>query len=138
MIRVELESRWRNLARRFNTTPENIVRMMGASGKDPGEIQEEWRPDAVRALHSRLIVETLIEEGKFEASDEELEREIERLAGETDTAIEEVKKYYGDETTREYLREDIKEKKLFDVLLAENIIKPGKKVNYMDIMENNG
>jgi trigger factor len=138
MIRIELESRWRNLARRFNTSPENIVKMMGASGKDPGEIQEEWRPDAVKALHSRLIVETLIEREKFEASDEELEREIERQAGDMETALEEMKKYYEDETMREYLKEDIKERKLFDVLLAENTIKPGEKVNYLDIMGNNG
>jgi trigger factor len=112
--------------------------MMGASGEDPGEIQEKWRPDAVRALHSRLIVETLIEEGKFEASGGELEGEMERLAGETDAALEEVKKYYEDETMREYLGEDIKERKLFDLLLAENTIKPGETVNYLDIMGNNG
>jgi trigger factor len=138
MIRVELESRWRNLARRFNTSPENIVKMMGASGKNPEEVQNEWRPGAVKALHSRLIVETLIEQEKFEASDEEVEGEIERLAGEMDTAPEEVKKYYEDETAREYLREEIKEKKLFDLLLAENTIKPEKRKNYVDIMENNG
>jgi trigger factor len=138
MIRMELESRWRNLARRFNTSSENIVKMMSASGKDPEEIQNEWRPEAVRALHSRLIVETLIEQEKFEASDGEVEREIERQAGEMETTVEEVKKYYEDETVREYLREDIKEKKLFDILLAENTIKPGKREKYVDIMENNG
>ncbi|MDR2159883.1 MAG: trigger factor, partial [Treponema sp.] len=138
MIRVELESRWRNLARRFNTSPENIVKMMGASGRNPEEIQNEWRPDAVKALHSRLIVETLIEQEKFGASDEEVDQEMERQAADMETPVEEIKKYYEDETMREYLREDIKERKLFDVLLAENTIKPAEKVNYLDIMGNNG
>ncbi|MDR1899388.1 MAG: trigger factor [Treponema sp.] len=138
MIRIEIESRWRNLARRFNTTPENIVKMMGASGKNPEEIQEEWRPDAVKALHSRLIVETLIEQEKFEASGEEMDRELERQAGDMEASLEEVKKYYENEAMKEYLTEDVKERKLFDVLLAENTIKRGKRENYLDIMENNG
>jgi trigger factor len=138
MIRIELESRWRNLARRFNAPVEEVIAMMEKSGKGAEEIQNEWRPDAVKALHSRLIVETLIEEQELAASDEELERELENLAAESGTPLEEAKKYYEQEHMREYLREDIKERKLFDLLLAENTIKPGKKMNYLDIMGNNG
>jgi trigger factor len=110
---------------------------MEKSGKTTEETQEEWRPDAVRALHSRLIVETLIEEQGMTASDEELEKELETIAGEAGTPLEDVKKYYGQENMTEYLKEDIKERKLFDLLLAENTIKLGKKENFLDIMGNN-
>jgi trigger factor len=138
MIRVELESRWRNLARRFGASPEEIIKMMEKSGETAEEIQNKWRPDAVKALHSRLIVETLIEEQGMTASDEEIERELETIAEESGMSLEDVKKYYGQETRLEYLKEDIKEKKLFDLLLAENTVKMGKKAKYLDIMENNG
>jgi trigger factor len=138
MIRIEMESRWRNLARRFGVSMEEIVKMMEKSGKTAEEIQEEWRPDAVKALHSRLIVETLIEEQGMTASEEEVDRKLETIAQESGRPIEEVKKYYGQENMKEYLEEDIKEKKLLDLLLAENTIKVGKKENYLDIMENNG
>jgi trigger factor len=138
MIRVELEARWRNIARRFGASVEDVVKMMEKSGKTAEEIQNEWRPDAIKALHSRLIVETLIEEQGMSASDEETEKELENLAAESGSPLEEVKKYYGQENMMEYLREDIKERKLFDLLLAENTIKPGKKANYLDIVGNNG
>jgi trigger factor len=138
MIRIELDSRWRNLARRFGVSTEEIVKLMEKSGKTAEEIQEEWRPDAVKALHSRLIVETLIEEQGMTASDEEVEKELETIADESGTPIEDVKKYYGQENMGEYLKEDIKERKLFDLLLAENTIKFGKKEKYLDIMGNNG
>jgi trigger factor len=138
MIRIELESRWRNLARRFGASTEEIVKMMEKSGKGAEEIQGEWRPGAVKALHSRLIVETLIEEQKMTASDEEVEKELETIADESETPLEDVKKYYEQENMKEDLKEDIKEKKLFDLLLAENTIKFGKKENYLDIMANNG
>ena len=138
MIRVELEGRWRNLARRSGVSVEEAVEMMERSGKTAEEIQNEWRPSAIKALHSRLIVETLIEEQGLSASEEETEQELENLAAESGTPLEEVKKYYEQENLKDYLMEDIKERKLFDLLLAENTIKLGKKENYLDIMGNNG
>jgi trigger factor len=138
MIRIELDSRWRNLARRFNTSPEEIIKMMEKSGKTAEEIQEEWRPSAIKALHSRLIVETLIEEQGMSASDEEVEKELENMAAESGNTLEDVKKYYGQGNMQEYLREDIKEKKLFDILLSENTIKWGKKEKYLDFLSDNG
>jgi trigger factor len=138
MIRIELESRWRNLARRFGAPVEEVIKIMEKSGKTAEEVQNDWRPDAINALHSRLVVETLIEEQGLTASDEELETEMARLAADSETSLEEIKKYYEQDQIKEYLREDVKERKLFDLLLAENRIKLGKKANYLDIVGNNG
>jgi len=134
MTRMELDSRWRNLARRFNTDSDGLYKMMGNSNEQAESIIESWKPDAMRALHSRLIVETLIEELKLEAPDDEVENEIERQALESGAEEEEVRKYYEEEMAREYLKEDIKEKKFFDLLLEKNIIKKGEKVNYMEMV----
>jgi trigger factor len=140
MIRIELEGRWRSLARQFGVDAETLSANMTKSGDGNGKetIQEGWRPDALKSLHSRLIVETLIEQEKFEAGDDELEKEFERMAEEMESPVEDVKKYYQEDTMKEYLKEDIKERKLFDVLLAENTLKPGKKLNYLDLAGNNG
>ncbi|GHU85706.1 hypothetical protein FACS189473_4880 [Spirochaetia bacterium] len=137
MVRIELDTRWRTMARQFGTDAEQLTQLMERSGKGRDSIFEEWRPEAVKALHSRLIVETLIQDQKFEASGEEIEKEFETIAAESDTSIEDVKKYYEQQNMREYLAEDIKERKLFDLLLAENTIKPGKKAKYVDLISNN-
>ena len=134
MIRMELDSRWRNLARRFNTDSNGLYKIMGNSPEQAESIIESWKPDAVRALHSRLIVETLIEELKLEAPDEEVEDEIEKQALESGSKEEEVRKYYEEEMMREYLKEDIKEKKVFDLLLEKNVIKAGEKANYLELV----
>ncbi|MDR2020320.1 MAG: trigger factor [Treponema sp.] len=138
MIRIELESRWRNLARRFNTSPEELVKIMDKSGQGYEAITAEWRPDAVRALHSRLIVETLMKDLALEASDEDAEQALENMAAESNSPLEDIKKYYQQENMKEYLKEEIKERKLFDILIKENTVKPGKKVNYLDLAANNG
>jgi trigger factor len=138
MLRVELDSRWRNLARRFQTDTDGLFRIMGNSEERAKAILEEWKPDAIRALHSRLIVEKLMEDLKLEASEDDAEKELIRLAEETGTSIDEVRKYYENERMKDYLLEDIKEHKVFDILLEKNTIKTGKKEKYVDLAANNG
>ena len=138
MVRVELEGRVRNLARNFNTSPEVIMQMLSQQEEGLGTIEKEWRPAAEKALHSRLIVETLVEEQQqLAVSDEELEKELETMASETGTALDEFKKYYEKDDLRERLKEDLKERKFFNLLLAENTVKPGNNANYLDLMGNN-
>jgi trigger factor len=138
MIRVELESRWRNMARQFNMDGERLAQLMGGSGDGADPITAEWRPAAEKALQSRIIVETLIQNEALEASDEEVEQEMEKIADESGTPLEEVKKYYDQGQMRDYLQEDIKERKLFDRFLAENTIIRGKTEKYLDLVPQNG
>jgi len=136
MIKAEVDGRWRRLARYYNTSAETMMQMM-ASGEGYEEREKEWRETAERALHSRIIIETLIEEQKIEVTDEDVEEELQSIADEADTEIDEVKKHY-DEQALLYLREDIKERRLIDMMLAENTLNPGKKENYLDFMTDNG
>jgi len=138
MLKMELDARWRNLARQLNTDVNGLYKILGNSPERTESIIDSWKGDATRALHSRLIVETLIEELKLEASDEEVEKEHERMASESGASIEEVKKYYESGQMREYLKDDIKERKLFDMFLEKNTIKAGKKQKYMDLISKNG
>ena len=104
---------------------------MSGEGRD-----KEWREAAEKALHSRIIIETLMEEQKIEVSDEDLEKEFEKMAGENGVEIDEVKKHYNEQTIFN-LKEDIREQKITDILFAENNLKPGKKENYLDFMSDN-
>jgi len=132
MIKAEIEGRWRRLARYYNTNPETIAQMMSETEKD-----KEWREMAEKALHSRLIIETLMEEQKIEVSDEDVEKEFESIAAANGVDIEEVKKHYNEDAIF-YLKEDIREKKITDIMFAENNLKHGKKENYLDFMTDNG
>ncbi|MDR2619334.1 MAG: trigger factor [Treponema sp.] len=138
MTRLELDSRWRSLAKRFGTDSDGLFKMMGSTPEGPQGILDSWKPDANKALHSRLIVETLMKDLNLEASDEEVEKELEQQAAESGIPLEEYKKYYEQEQMKEYLKEDIKERKLFERLIVENTIKPGKKEKYLDLTSNNG
>jgi trigger factor len=137
MIQMEIEANWRNMARRIGLPAEKVMELMAASGKNPDDIQNEWRPGAEKALHSRLIIETLIEQEKIDVTDEELASELAILAEESNTSIEDMEKYYQDDKMKGYFIEEVKEKKLYNILLAENTIKPGKRENFLEIMKEN-
>jgi len=132
MIKAEIEGRWRRLARYYNTDPQIIAQMMSGAEKE-----KEWREMAEKALHSRLIIETLMEEQKIEVSDEDVEKEFESIAAVNGVEIDEIKKHYNEEAIF-YLKEDIREKKVTDLMFAENNLKQGKKENYLDFMTDNG
>jgi len=138
MVRAELDGRLRNLARRFGTDVEKLLQMMAMSGQDPGALEQTWRSQAEKALHSRLIVETLIEEQHLEVSDAEVEKELENIAADTQTSLEEVKQRYEGKDALDYIRDSIRESRFYDTLLAENTVKTGSKANYLDLMEKNG
>jgi trigger factor len=138
MTRIELEGRWRNMARQFNADPDQLADLMDRSERGRDAIYDDWRPQVNRALQSRLIVETLIKEQNFEVSEEETERRLEQLAEEAERPLEEVKEYYTGGEARAELEADIRERKFFDLLLAENTVKTGERVKYLDLLANNG
>ena len=131
MIKAEVEGRWRRLARYYNTNAETMIQMMSG-----GEKENEWRGIAEKALHSRIIIETLMEEQKIEVSDEDVEKEFQKIAEENSVEIDEVKKHYNEQAIFN-LKEDIRERKITEILFAENNLKPGKKENYLDFMTDN-
>ena len=137
MVRVEVAGRISALARSFGLSNEAVMRMLAAGGDGLEDIEGKWRPAAEKSLHSRLIVETIMEDCKIEVSDEELKQELEDLAAGAGTSGEDLRARYEDEQL-EAIRNEIRDDKFFDFLLSENTIKTGPKTSYLDLMGNNG
>jgi trigger factor len=138
MVQAEVQERLNGLARRFDTDVRGVLNMMAETGNDLGVIEKNWRETAIKSLHARFIVETLVKEQRIEASDADVEQELAQAAAETGRPLEEVKQQYAEGKLMDYVRESIREKRLFDLLLAENKINLGSRVNFVDVMGNNG
>jgi len=138
MVKAEVDGRLRNLARQYGLDASQMMQMLSQGGGGLEDIEGKWRPSAEKALHSRLIVEKLMDEQHIEAGDDEVEKEINEIVAESGLSREELFKRYGGEMAKEYFKDDVKERKLYDMLLAENTIKTGSKKNYLDFMRDNG
>jgi trigger factor len=138
MIRIQLDARYRQLGRQFGIPTEQIREIWEKDDNDEHKkLTVKWHDEAAKALHSRLIVEKLLDELKFEVSDDDKQKEYEDIAGENGVSVDEIKKHYDVEHGEEELAGMIKERKLYDLLFAENTIKTGSKVSFTDLMKEN-
>ena len=86
-------------------------------------------------MKTRLIVEKLLEERTITASPEDVEAEYGVIAERTGASVDDVKKYYdGKLREKEYLIDDIKEKKLYTQLFEKSTVQSGEKLTVAQLL----
>lgn len=137
MINAELEAAWENFVRQFRGQQDQILRMLEAQGTAKDQMLEQWRPDAEARLKRRLLIQKMLEKEEIEVTDEDLDAEVERLAEENDTDAATVRDYYEQNDLLDYLRRDLRERKLFDSIFEDTKFKKGEKMSFMDLTGQN-
>ena len=137
MLQAELDGRWGMMAQQFQTTPQDLERMVAASGQTKEEMLKNWTGDAEKMLKSRIIVDSLLRERNISVTPEEIEAEYAKIAENNGISVEEVKKHYADARSKEYLIDEAKEQKLYKELFAEVKVTKGDKVAFADLFKQN-
>lgn len=133
MLEAELDGRWRMMAQQFQTTPEQLEKMITSSGQTKETMLEQWTGNSEKMLKSRIIVDSLLKSRNISVTPEEIEEEYKKIAEEGGMDIEEVKKHYSDPRSKEWLIDDTKENKLYDELYKEVKVTKGDKVSFADL-----
>jgi len=137
MLQAELEHTWQHFLEQ-NRMDENIVlRILQAQGKTKEDLFQEWKPQAEKSLKVRLLIEEMIKKEQVEATEEEIDALIKEQAANVSMQPEELRAYYEKNGYLESIKHDIKEKKLFDALLADTKIVRGAEVKFVDIFKGN-
>ena len=136
MLDAELKGRWNMMAQQFQTTPEQLDKMIAASGQTKEAMLKEWTGDSEKMLKSRIIVDSLIRDRNISVTPEEIEAEYAKIAEQGGMTVEEVKKHYEDPRSKEYLIDDTKENKLFEQIYSEIKISKGDKKTFKELFEN--
>ena len=133
MLAAELDGRWNMMAQQFQTTPEQLEKMITASGQTKETMLKEWTGDSEKMLKSRIIVDALIREKNISVTPEEIEAQYAKIAEEGGMTVEEVKKHYEDPRAKEYIIDDVKENKLYDELFKQVKVSKGDKTSFKDL-----
>lgn len=121
MLEAQLEEDWRNFISRFGMGEEEVVKIMAANGGSKEQFLDTRKEECERNIKMQLILDTVKDEQKFEASEDEIAEEL---------------KKYGDNITSEnpnydafkaYAEDDIKFAKAKDFLIDNNTFKAAKK-----------
>ncbi len=135
MLQAELDGRWRMMAQQFQTTPEQLEKMVTASGQSKETMLEQWTGDSEKMLKSRIIVDSLIREKNITVTPEEIEEQYAKIAEEGGISVDEVKKHYSDPRSKEYLIDDTKENKLYEEIYKTVKVSKGDKVNFDELFQ---
>ncbi len=133
MLAAELDGRWRMMAQQFQTTPEQLEKMITASGQSKENMLKEWTGDSEKMLKSRIIVDSLLKSKNISVTPEEIEEQYKKIAEEGGMDVEEVKKHYSDPRSKEWLIDDTKEHKLYEELYKEVKVTKGDKTSFADL-----
>ncbi|MEE1166211.1 MAG: trigger factor [Treponema sp.] len=136
MLAAELDGRWRMMAQQFQTSVEQLEKMITSAGQTKEAMLKEWTGDSEKMLKSRIIVDSLIRSRNISVTPEEIEEQYKKIAEDGGISVEEVKKHYEDPRSKEYLIDDTKEQKLYNELYKEIKVSKGDKVTFADLFAN--
>lgn len=135
MVSLELENSWKNFVQQSRMQEEQLLGFLEMQGQTKDQLLETWKDDAEKSVKGQLIIGKILETEKVEISDEEFEAELQKQADMYNMPIEELKKSFGENNLNEYLKNDMKTKKVYDLLIKEANVVKGDKVKYADFIK---
>lgn len=120
MIETQVEIQIENFAQRIAMQGMSFEQYMQMTAMTMDRLKEQVRPDAESRIKSSLVLEQIVKEENIEASDEDVEAEIEKMAEmygiEADKAKEDVT-----EEERDSIKKDIAVQKAVDLIMEHAI-----------------
>jgi trigger factor len=119
------------IERQLQIRVQRLVRDLSRQGINPqrldvdwGKIREDQQQQAMRDVKGSLILEHIAEKENISVSEQEIESEIEKIAGETNRPKEKVKEVLSRDSGLERLRSQIRNRKTLDLLQSKARIIP--------------
>jgi trigger factor len=137
MVESELKMKWYNFLNQYRADEKLVIEQLQKEGKTKDSVLDEWRPKVEEGIQSSLVVEKMVEEEKIEVTDEDMDKELERIAAMQNSTVDVIKNVYKQQRLMENIKMMLARQKLFDFLLEKVEIKKGKKVKYLDLMKEN-
>jgi len=138
MIELEVNSQWRSFLGQYNVDEKELLEQLKEKdNKTKEDMLEQWRPSAERKLKLMLAVNKMVEKEKIKAGKEEIKKEIKKIADSRSITIKQAEEELKKGNYLKYMKEDLKKEKLYDLLLEKGKAKPGKSINFLDLLEGN-
>lgn len=106
MINTQVRRMAEDFAQRISSQGLTIEQYFQFTGLDADKLMEQMRPQALKRIQSRLVLEAIVVAENIEAADEEVNKEIQNMADAYKMEVEKVKELIG-EAEREQMKLDI-------------------------------
>lgn len=133
-LSYERETKWRNLAQRYQVTTEDFNQMVAASGESKDSVLAQFAGNLEDSLRKQIILHNLVVSRNVSVTSEEIEEEFEKLAIENSLPVEDIRKQYNIPDVKEYFISHIKEQKALESIYPQIKIEKGDKMTYEQIL----
>jgi len=131
MVENELDHSWNNFLYQFGGSEQKVLQLLEMQKKTKNDLLEEWKPSAIKSVKGQLIINKIVSEEKIEVSDEETADEIKKQALQSGMTEDDFKKYIEENNMTEYVKHSMRERKAYDMLIENGVIKKGEKINFL-------
>lgn len=106
MIQNQIQQLMNDFVQRMQAQGLSIDQYYQFTGLDQAKIQEQMRPQALKRIQSRLVLEKVAEVENIQISDEKFEEELKTMADMYKMEVEKLKELMGD-AEKEQMKKDI-------------------------------
>lgn len=118
MIDGQVENMVNDYARRMQGQGLSLEQYMQFTGMTIEKLQEQMRPQAVKRIETRLVLETIAKKEDIQISDEAVESELANMAAAYKMEIDQVKGFMGERELAQ-IKEDLAVQEAVDMMVAE-------------------
>lgn len=123
MIETEVDHMLPEFEQRLQMQGMNLELYYQLTASNEDALKEQMKEEAEMRVRTRLTLEAIAEAEKVEASDEELNEELTKIAEMYQTDAENVRNIYESQGYLESLRDDLKARKAIDLLVEKATVK---------------
>ena len=116
MVDTQVNRMVEDFAQRLQQQGLSVEQYFQYTGMTADKIMDEMKPEAVKRIQSRLVLEAIVKAENIEVSDEEFEAELNKMAEQYKMEIEKIKEFMGEYESKQ-IREDIAIQKAVDVIV---------------------
>ena len=117
MIDTNVDNMISDYAQRLQSQGLSLEQYFMFTGLNMDKFREQMREGAVKRIESRLVLDAIVAAEDFSVSDDEYEKELERIAEESKMEVDKLKEYIGDdEVGKNRIIDDVKIQKAIDLI----------------------
>ena len=122
MVDTQVNRMVEDFAQRLQQQGLSVEQYFQYTGMTADKIMEEMKPEAVKRIQSRLVLEAVVKAENIETSDEEFEAELKKMAEAYKMELDQIKEFMGDYEKKQ-IKEDLAIQKAVDVIVGSVVEK---------------
>ncbi|MFY2827873.1 trigger factor [Staphylococcus arlettae] len=124
MVNTELDRMVQEFGQRMQQQGLNLETYFQISGQDETQLREQMKDDAEERVKTNLTLTAIAEAENVEVSDEDIDKELEKMSEQFNISVEDIKQTLGN---TDIVKNDIRIQKVIDLLVDEaKLVEPTK------------